>query len=84
MTNRLNNNFTIFNTLLMNFITNRDDEKNEEETKNALLKDDKFNIDKEIDSQLKTLEDELKISEEDDEEVIRTLKEDFKNPKMFY
>ena len=43
-----------------------------------------INIDKEIDSQLKTLEDELKISEEDDEEVIRTLKEDFKNPKMFY
>ena len=84
MTNRLNNNFTIFNTLLMNFITNRDNEKNEEETKNNLLKDDKFNIEREIDYQLKTLEDELKISEEDDEEVLNTLKEDFKNPNMFY
>ena len=84
MTNRLNDNFTIFNTLLMNFITNRDDEKNEEETKNNLLKDDKFHIEREIDYQLKTLEDELKISEEDDEEVLNTLKEDFKNPNMFY
>ena len=85
MTNRLNDNFTIFNTLLMNFITNRDNEINkEEETKNNLLKDDKFNIEKEIDYQLKTLEDELKISEEDDEEVLNTLKEDFKNPNMFY
>ena len=84
MTNRLNNNFTIFNTLLMNFITNRDNEKNEEETKNNLLKDDKFNIEREIDYQLKTLEDELKISEEDDDEVLNTLKEDFKNPNMFY
>ena len=84
MTNRLNSNFTIFNTLLMNFITNRDDKIEEEKTKNALLKEDKFNIDKEIDSQLKILEDELKISEEDDEEVIKTLKEDYKNPNMFY
>ena len=84
MTNRLNNNFTIFNALLMNFITNRDNEKDEEETKKNLLKDDKFNIEREIDYQLKTLEDELKISEEDDEEVLNALKEDFKNPNMFY
>ena len=85
MTNRLNNNFTVFNTLLMNFITNRDtEEEDEEETKNNLLKDDKFNIEREIEYQLKTLESELKISEEDDEEVLNTLKEDFKNPNMFY
>lgn len=84
MTNRLNNNFTVFNTLLMNFITNRDTEMEEAETKKNLLKDDKFNIEREIDYQLKTLEDELKISEEDDEEVLNTLKEDFKNPNMFY
>ena len=84
VTNRLNTNFTVFNTLLMNFITHRDTEKEEEETKKNLLKDDKFNIEREIDYQLKTLEDELKISEEDDEEVLNTLKEDFKNPNMFY
>ena len=84
VTNRLNTNFTVFNTLLMNFITHRDTEKEEEETKKNLLKDDKFNIEREIDYQLKTLENELKISEEDDEEVLNTLKEDFKNPNMFY
>ncbi len=84
MTNRLNSNFTVFNTLLMNFITNRDTKIEEEKNKKALLKDDKFSIEKEIDYQLKTLEDELKISEEDDEEVLNTLKEDFKNPNMFY
>ena len=84
MTNRLNSNFTVFNTLLMNFITNRDTEMREEETKNNLLKDDRFNIEREIEYQLKTLEDELKISEEDDEEVLNALKEDFKNPNMFY
>lgn len=84
MTNRLNSNFTIFNTLLMNFITNRDTKIEEEKNKKALLKDDKFSIEKEIEYQLKTLEEELKISEDDDEEVLNTLKEDFKNPNMFY
>lgn len=84
MTNRLNSNFTIFNTLLMNFITNRDTKIEEEKNKKTLLKDDKFSIEKEIDYQLKNLEKELKISEEDDEEVLNTLKEDFKNPNMFY
>ena len=82
--NRLNSNFIVFNTLLMNFITNRDNKKDEEETEKNLIKDDKFNIEREIDYQLKTLEDELKISEEDDEKVLNTLKEDFKNPNMFY
>lgn len=82
ITNRLNSNFNIFNALLMNFITNRDEETVEEETPKDKAKKDDFNID--IDSQLKTLEEELKIHEENDEEVLRTLKEDFKKPDMFY
>ncbi|MEI0562759.1 methyl-accepting chemotaxis protein [Brachyspira pulli] len=84
-TSKLNEIFSKFNELMSRFITNVD---NVDETKkDDILSDtDSYSVDKRMDMELKSLEEEFKKDNEDfqkDEDVLEMLKEDFKNPEMF-
>ncbi|WP_300702942.1 methyl-accepting chemotaxis protein, partial [uncultured Brachyspira sp.] len=84
-TSKLNEIFVKFSELMGKFITNADiteEDKNSDAANNI----DDYSVDKRMDMELKSLEEEFRKENEGfqrDDEVLNMLKEDFKNPEMF-
>ena len=100
VTSKLSESFNKFQSLMSGFITNVDNIENEKSDDIILnLDTEEFNTndieinkineaEHKIDTEIQELEKELSNSENDtfakDDKVLETLKEDFKNPDMFY
>ena len=85
-TMKLNEIFSKFNDLMSKFITNADVKEEEKKKAEIIDNSENYSVDKRMDMELKSLEEEFKKDNEDftsDEDVLNMLKEDFKNPEMF-